>query len=135
MNEDFEPIRSAIDQILNVEASIRRRKHTKKQQAKDLFINVIHSLEQVTHRSDILYADLKVDYSTYDESFLQIIDKLMLLYLGEKAYTVVSFYLWERLNPDGTQNMINDSNGVPVPLDNANDLWAVLVKLNPNLEK
>lgn len=135
MNEDFEPIRSAIDQILNVEASIRRRKHTKKQQAKDLFINVIHSLEQVTHRSDILYADLKVDYSTYDESFLQIIDKLMLLYLGEKAYTVVSFYLWERLNPDGTQNVINDSNGVPVPLDNANDLWAVLVKLNPNLEK
>jgi cell division FtsZ-interacting protein ZapD len=135
MNEDFEPIRSAIDQILNVEASIKRRKHTKKQHTKDLFINVINSLEQVNNRSDILYADLKVDYSTYDESFLQIIDKLMLLYLGEKAYTVVSFYLWERLNPDGSQNMINDLNGVPVPLDNANDLWAVLVKINPNLEK
>jgi hypothetical protein len=135
MNEDFEPIRSAIDQILNVEASIKRRKHTKKQHTKESFINVINSLEQVNHRSDILYADLKVDYSTYDESFLQIIDKLMLLYLGEKAYTVVSFYLWERLNPDGSQNMINDSNGVPVPLDNANDLWAVLIKINPNLEK
>jgi len=135
MNEDYEPIRSAIDQILNVEASIKRRKHTKKQHTKDLFINAINSLEQVNNRSDILYADLKVDYSTYDESFLQIIDKLMLLYLGEKAYTVVSFYLWERLNPDGTQNMINDANGTPLPLDNANDLWAVLIKINPNLEK
>lgn len=135
MNEDFEPIRSAIDQILNVEASVKRRKNTKRQHTKDLFINAINSLERVNHRSDILYADLKVDYSTYDESFLQIIDNLMQLYLGEKAYSLVSFYLWERLNPDGSQNVINDLNGIPIQLDNASDLWEVLVKLNPNLEK
>jgi hypothetical protein len=31
--------------------------------------------------------------------------------------------------------MINDANGMPILLDNANDLWAVLIKINPNLEK
>ena len=82
-----------------------------------------------------MFADLSIDYSTYDESFFQIIDKLMSLYLGEKAHLIVSFYLWERTNPDGTQNIINDSKGNVIPLDNPHDLWSIIIKLNPNLEK
>ena len=135
MDEEYKPIKTAINQILNVEAYIKRRKHTKKYQKKETFISIINLLEQVTNRSDLLFADLKIDYSSYDESFLQIIDKLMLLTVGEKAYIVVSFYLWERINPDGSENIINDVNGVPIPLSNPNDLWSTIVKLNPSLEK
>lgn len=135
MDEEYKPIKTAINQILNVEAYIKRRKHTKKYQKKETFISIINLLQQVTNRSDLLFADLKVDYSSYDESFLQIIDKLMLLTVGEKAYIVVSFYLWERINPDGSENVINDVNGVPIPLSTPNDLWSTIVKLNPSLEK
>lgn len=135
MNENFNPIKVAIDKILNVDASIKRRKHTKQQQNKEIFISAITLLEQTINRSEIAFADLKIDYSTYDESFYQIIDKLMMLYLGDKAYLIVSFYLWERTNPDGTQNIINDSEGNVVELNNPHDLWSVVVKLNPNLEK
>ena len=59
----------------------------------------------------------------------------MSLYLGEKAYLIVSFYLWERINPDGTQNVMNDSKGNVIPLDTPHDLWSVIIKLNPILEK
>ena len=135
MNEHFNPIKIAIDQILNVDSSIKRRKHTKQQQSKELFIDAISSLQRVINRSEIAFADLNIDYSTYDESFFQIIDKLMMLLLGEKAYLIVSFYLWERTNPDGTQNIINDSQGNVIPLDNPHDLWSEVVKLNPKLEK
>lgn len=135
MNEDFNPIKVAIDKILNVDASIKRRKHTRQQQNKEIFISAISLLEQTINRSEIAFADLKIDYSTYDESFYQVIDKLMMLYLGDKAYLIVSFYLWERNNPDGTQNIINDSEGNVVELNNPHDLWSVVVKLNPNLEK
>ena len=135
MSQDFNPIKIAIDQILNVDASIKRRKYTKQQQSKEIFINTITLLEQVINRSEILFADLSIDYSSYDESFFQIIDKLMSLYLGEKAYLIVSFYLWERINPDGTQNVMNDSKGSVIPLDTPHDLWSVIIKLNPILEK
>lgn len=135
MDEEYKPIKTAINQILNVDAYIKRRKHAKKYQKKETFISIINLLQQVTNRSDLLFADLKVDYSSYDESFLQIIDKLMLLTVGEKAYIVVSFYLWERINPDGSENVINDVNGVPIPLSTPNDLWSTIVKLNPSLEK
>jgi len=135
MSEDFNPIKKAVDQILNIDASIKRRKHTKQQQSKELFIDAISSLQQVINRSEIVFADLNIDYSTYDEPFFQIIDKLMMILLGEEAYLIVSFYLWERTNSDGTQNIINDSEGNVIPLDNPHDLWSLIVKLNPKLEK
>jgi len=135
MSEDFNPIKKAVDQILNIDASIKRRKHTKQQQSKELFIDAISSLQQVINRSEIVFADLNIDYSTYDEPFFQIIDKLMMILLGEEVYLIVSFYLWERTNSDGTQNIINDSEGNVIPLDNPHDLWSLIVKLNPKLEK
>jgi len=135
MSKDFHPIKIAIDQILNIDASIKRRKHTKHQVNKEIFINAITLIQQAINRSEIAFADLKIDYSSYDESFYQVIDNLMTLYLGEKAYLVVSFYLWQRINPDGTQNIINDSEGNVIVLDNPHDLWSVIVNINPDLEK
>ncbi len=135
MNESFDPIKHAIDQMLNVSASIRRKKHTKKQQTKDLFISIITALEQVTNRTDLLYADLKIDYSTYDEPFLQIIDNLMLMQFGSDAYSAISYYLWERVNPDGSINEIMDGEGNPIMLETPYDLWNIIIKINPNLDK
>jgi hypothetical protein len=135
MNESFDSIKYAIDQILNVSATVRRKKHTKKQQNKDLFISIITSMEEVINRTDLLYADLRLDYSSYDESFLQIIDSLMILHFGSDSHSLITFYLWERINPDGTVNELLDANGTPVIIESPYDLWNIIIKINPELDK
>ena len=45
-----------------------------------------------------LKAELKVDFSSYDEMFLQTIDSLILLHFGKEGYEVISFYLYEKNN-------------------------------------
>ena len=135
MSEEFQPIKQAIEDILNVSASIKRKNHTKKQQTKDLFINIITEMERLTNRSDLMYADHRLDFSSYDEPFLQVIDNLMVICFGSEAYAAITFYLWERINPDGSVNIIPDADGNPIPLENPYDLWNLILVLNPKLAK
>lgn len=135
MSEEFEPIKNAIEEILNVSASVKRKNHTKKQHTKDLFINIITEMERLTNRSDLMYADHRLDFSTYDEPFLQVIDNLMVMCFGSEAYAAITFYLWERVNPDGSINIIPDADGNPIPLENPYDLWNLILVLNPKLAK
>jgi len=102
--EEFDNIRQAIDKLLSVKSAIKRKSKTKEVQARELFITIINSLEMLNNRATILYNDLKLDFSTYDESFLEIIDALMFMKFGEEACEVISFYLWERQNLDGSIN-------------------------------
>jgi hypothetical protein len=86
-------------------------------------------------RATLLYNDLKLDYSSYDESFLEVIDALLLMKFGKDACEIISFYLWERVNPDGSINQIFDENENEVPLENAIDLWNVVQKLSTSKDK
>lgn len=133
--DPLDNVRIAIDQLLNIKSAIKRKKQTKQVQNRELFLSLINSLETIQVRANILYADLKLDYSSYDEPFLEIIDALLLMKFGKNACEVISFYLWERRNPDGTVNDLLDEDGNPVPLNNAQDLWNVVLRLNPNVDK
>lgn len=127
--EEFDNIRQAIDKLLSVKSAIKRKSKTKEVQSRELFITIINSLEMLTNRATILYNDLKLDFSTYDESFLEIIDALMFMKFGEEACEIISYYLWERKNLDGSLNELQDADGNVVPLENANDLWNVVQKI------
>lgn len=135
MQEPFDNIRQAIDRLLNAKSAIKRKKHTKQIQNRELFISVINSIQMLTSRANIAYTDLKLDFSTYDEPFLEIIDTLLLLRYGKEGCELISFYLWERENPDGTVNDILDEDNNPIPLETPIDLWNLIIKLNPNVEK
>ena len=95
----------------------------------------IQHLEQVTVRSNILFADLRLDYSTYDEGFLEIIDMLLLAKYGKDCYELISFYLWERVNPDQSLNTILGEEGGEIVLETPLDLWNLMLKVNPKLDK
>lgn len=127
--EEFDNIRQAIDKLLSVKSAIKRKSKSKQVQSRELFTTVINSLEMLTNRATILYNDLKLDFATYDESFLEIIDALMFMKFGEEACEVISYYLWERQNLDGSINILQDADGNEVPLNNAIDLWNVVQKI------
>ena len=134
MYEPFENIRQAVNKVLNVTSKVKRKKQTKQIQNRELFINIVTSIQLLASRANITYVDLKLDFSTYDEPFLEIIDALLLAKYGEEACELISFYLWERENSNGTYNEIFDENDNPIPLENIIDLWNIVIRLNPDIE-
>jgi len=130
MEKEYTNIKEAVDKLLNIKSTVKRKKQTKQTQDRDMFINIMNTLEMLQTRSNLLFSDLRLDYSSYDESFYEIIESLLYMKFGKDAYEVISFYLWERTNPDGTVNELLDENDNIVPLETAQDLWNVITHLS-----
>jgi hypothetical protein len=50
----------------------------------------------------------------------------MLLWLGKEACELVFFYLYDRLNPDGSINELLDEEGNTVLLTSPTELWFLI---------
>ena len=134
--EGLNSIRNAVDQILNVNSNIKRKSKKDFDKQRELFFHIMNGLEAVTVRSNLLFADLRIDFTTYDESFLEIIDALLVARYGKECYELISFYLWERVGPDGEINPIkNLETDEDIFLHTISDLWSIMLKVNPNLDK
>lgn len=124
-------IQSAINSILNVKSLIRKKKKKQADKKKELFVAIINSIEQIILRQTLMYADLQLDFANYDESFLDTIDALIVLHFGKEGAEVISWYLWERQNPDGTLNFLLDESNNEIHINNAQELWELLTQINP----
>ena len=82
-----------------------------------------------------MYMDLQLDFAKYDEPFLDTIDALIIFYFGKEGAELIGWYLWERLNPDGTINPVEDENGNEIAINSPAELWSVLVSTNPKYDQ
>jgi hypothetical protein len=124
-------IKSSIEDILGAGASLRRKKKSEDDNQREKFEKIIRTLEEIEVRGIILGSDLQLDFRSYDEKFYIIIDYLLELHFGKEGYELISFYLYERINPDGSVNELMDENDNIVPLNTPADLWELL-KVNQN---
>ena len=121
-------IKKSIDEIIGVDTFLKRKKKTEDDQHRDRFVKIIQTLEEIEVRGMILGNDLQLDFTSYDEKFYSVIDNLFYLHFGKEACELIFFYIYERLNPDGTANDVEDLEGNAIPLNSPEDLWE-LVKL------
>lgn len=136
MKEDsYDDIKKAVDNLLKINSTVKRKKKAYIDKQKDLFTNILMALQALQTRTILTQAELKVDFSSYDEMFLQTIDSLILLHFGKEGYEVISFYLYEKYNPDGTVNELFDDEDNIVPSTTAEDIWNILQKLKNDNEK
>jgi hypothetical protein len=131
---NFDDIKKAVDQLLKINSTVKRKKKAYIDKQKDLFIGIMTALHAVQTRTILSQSELKLDFSSYDEMFLQIIDSLILLHFGKEGYELISFFLYEKINMDGTVNDLQDEEGNVVPSETADDIWNILVKLKTNNE-
>ena len=130
----FDDIKKAVDQLLKINSTVKRKRKAYIDKQKDLFISIIMALQAVQTRTALTQADLRLDFSSYDEMFLQIIDSLILLHFGKEGYELITFYLYEKINPDGTVNELFDDNEKIVPSETPSDIWNILVNLKADNE-
>jgi hypothetical protein len=121
-------IKKSIDEIIGVDTFLKRKKKTEDDQHRDRFIKIIQTLEEIEVRGMILGNDLQLDFTSYDDKFYSVIDNLFYLHFGKEACELIFFYIYERLNPDGTAEEVVDMEGNAIPLKTPEDLWE-LVKL------
>lgn len=131
MEQSLNEIQTAINQVLGVKSLIRRKKKTQEAKKKELFISIINSIEAIINRQNLMYADLNLDLSNYDEAFLDTIDALIVLHFGKEGAELIAYYLWDRVAPDGSVTALLDTEGREVYLETAQDLWNLLISINP----
>jgi hypothetical protein len=130
--ENQDPIKKLQDQmkkLIGSDSTVKRRKKTKEDTQRELFLTNIPLLEHILTRGVMLESDYGFNTNLYDEPFYQIIDSLIYMHFDEDAADLIMFYLYERVNPDGTFNPVTDVNGDEVPLENAEDLWILVQQI------
>ena len=133
--EGYDEIKKAVDQLLKVNSTVKRKKKAYLDKQKDLFTSIIMAMQAVLIRTTLVNSELKVDFSTYDEMFLQLIDSLILLHFGKDGFEVINFYLYDKFNPDGSVNELYDDEDKVVPSETPEDIWNILSKLKSDNEK
>jgi hypothetical protein len=130
----FDEIKKAVDALLKINSTVKRKKKAYIDKQKDLFTSIIFALQAVQTRTILTQTELKLDFSTYDEMYLQIIDSLILLHFGKEGYELISWYLYEKINPDGSFNELFNEDRELVPSTTPEDIWNVLVNIKTNNE-
>jgi len=132
-----ENIKKSIDDVIGANTVLKRKKKTEDDISREKFELIIRTLEEVEVRAMLMEQDFDLAFGTYDEKFYTIIDNLLGLYLGPDATDIVNFYLYNRIEPDGTINQIMNESGEVVPLDTPADLWELVnfLKTNPLKKK
>jgi hypothetical protein len=126
-NEDHvNGIKKSIDDILGTDTFLKRKKKSEDDINRERFEKIITTLEELEVRSVILGEDLKLDFTGYDEKFYLIIDSLFHLHFGKEAAELIFFYLYDRINPDGTANGLQNDEGEIIELTSPTDLWYLL---------
>jgi hypothetical protein len=136
--EEQDPIKNLQDQmkkLIGTESTVKRRKKTKEEAQREVFLTTISLLEHILNRGIMLESDYGFNTMKYDEPFYQIIDSLIYMHFDEDASDLIMFYLYERANPDGTFNQVTDINGDEVPLENAEDLWILVQQITEENKK
>ena len=128
MSLEYENIRSVVDSLLQVNSTLKRKKKTVAIQQKEVFVSIINVLEQSQIRSNLMFTELKLDLSSYDEMYLQIIDNLIYLSFGTQAAELIIHYCYDRIEMDGSIPY-TDIKGIEREISNPEQLWVAVKQL------
>ena len=119
-------VKASLEGITGADLSLKRKRKTEKDVNREVFEKIILALEKASVRSSIIGGDFQLDFTEYDETFYEIIDNLILMHFGKEAAELIFFYVYERINPDGSVNALADVNGDIVPMNGPSDLWDLI---------
>jgi hypothetical protein len=101
---------------------------------KEIFIDLIDSLDECWAKTNFLHDHLKIDFYNYEESYYNIIEGFIYLKYGEELGALILWYIYDRFDSDGELLSLE----VTIPgktkkifkLKSASDLWDLIEKIN-----
>jgi hypothetical protein len=119
-------VKQTLETMIGTDLSLKRKKKSEHDLNRELFEKIIIALERANIRTALAGTEFEIDLSKYDETFYEVIDNLMLMQFGKQAAEVIFFYIYERMNPDGSINELRDTNDTPIVLNSPSDLWDLI---------
>jgi hypothetical protein len=119
-------VKTTLETMIGTDLSLKRKKKSEHDLNRELFEKIIIALERANIRTALAGAEFDIDLSKYDETFYEVVDNLLLMQFGKQAAEVIFFYVYERMNPDGSINELRDVNDNPIVLNNPSDLWDLI---------
>lgn len=116
-------VKQTLETMIGTDLSLKRKKKNEHDLNREVFEKIIIALERANIRTALVGTEFEIDLSKYDETFYEVIDNLMVMQFGKQASEVIFFYVYERMNPDGTINELRDLNDTPIVLNSPTDLW------------
>ena len=126
MNNHANSVRQSVGDIIGSNTFLKLKRKTEDDLQREQFESIILLLEEIEVRSIILSNDLKIDLASYDEKFYMLIEKLLNIHFGDEANEIIFYYIYDRINPDGSVNELRDEKDNLVPLTSPSDLWDVV---------
>jgi len=126
MNNHANSVRQSVGDIIGSNTFLKLKRKTEDDLQREQFESIILLLEEIEVRSIILSNDLKIDLASYDEKFYMLIEKLLNIHFGDEANEIIFYYIYDRINPDGSVNELRDEKDNVVPLTSPSDLWDVV---------
>jgi hypothetical protein len=119
-------VKQTLETMIGTDLSLKRKKKNEHDLNREVFEKIIIALERANIRTALAGTEFEIDLSKYDETFYEVIDNLMLMQFGKQAAEVIFFYVYERMNPDGSINELRDVNDNPIVLNSPSDLWDLI---------
>jgi hypothetical protein len=119
-------VKQTLETMIGTDLSLKRKKKSEHDLNRDMFEKIVIALEKANVRTAIVGSEFDLDLSKYDESFYEVIDNLIMMQFGKQAAEVIFFYVYERMNPDGSINELRDVNDNPIVLNSPSDLWELI---------
>jgi len=134
-DEHAQGIKQSIENIIGSDTVLKRKKKTEDDLNRESFEKIIQLMDEIQVRDVLMMADLGLDYSKYNEKFYEVIDRMFGLHFGAEAAEIIFFYIYERINPDGSVNELADQNDQPVALNSPTDLWYLVNHIKNKTKK
>lgn len=101
---------------------------------KDLFIDIVDLLDECWIRSNTLETQFALPISDYEEPFYLAIENLIYMHYGEWKGDIILWWLFERLDEDGSLlpiniNDIDEQTEEEVFIETVEELWSFIKKL------
>jgi hypothetical protein len=119
-------VKQTLETMIGTDLSLKRKKKSEHDLNRELFEKIIIALERANIRTALVGTEFEIDLSKYDETFYEVIDNLMVMQFGKQAAEVIFFYVYERMNPDGSVNELRDINDNPIVLNSPTELWDLI---------
>lgn len=134
-DERTQGIKQSIETIIGSDTVIKRKKKTEEDLNRESFEKTIQLLDEIQVRDVLMMTELGLDYSKYNEKFYEVIDRMFGLHFGAEAAEIIFFYIYERINPDGSVNELEDEKGQTITLTSPTDLWYLVNHIKNKTKK
>jgi hypothetical protein len=116
-----------LSELMGKGVEIKEKTIPLKKQEEQFFFHLIDALLRIEESSNFAF-DLGIDLSSYDSMYMEVIENLLYINFGDFKTTVILWWVFDRISPEGEEYGLMDENEVEHHIRTPKQLYKFLKK-------